>query len=698
MKGDALPRPADHRTDSLRLEPEANVNIVDGNRVALSREPWLRIASTGALARRRWVRLRYSSSYFDDPVRPMIRFDTAQGRQFLQFMNGPVLGSGEWIGRIPETTTAISISPVNRPGIFDFRMDSIRSVARRDLVRRGFGYDRGALMQSLGAKIINAKEERWETLKFAASATPLEDYNEWYRRLYRPIDIKGLDHLRSERRSMPVVRLIMSLDNGGVQALKATISSLRRQVYKSWSLHAVSSKLTPHDLIAAFQEEMTQDRRLAESFGAVGFLTLGPDFAQHDVIAVIGLGDLLPDYTLAVLADTIAQEPNIRIAYGDEDLVTATGKLHSPLFKPSWSPILFEERPYLGRLTCIRVDHLIDLGLQNAEELVCNEETVLKSAVKSASANDIYHVRRILYRRQREVSEQSNNRRVSVATSSPVTAVGDENAPDVSIIIPTRDRADLLTQCLKSLKELTDYPRYHLVIVDNGSKKSDALAQLQELRTLPHHQVLQHPGPFNFSKLCNAGALAAHTPILVFLNNDVVIIHRQWLSTLIRWAVRPDVGVVGVKLLFANKTIEHAGVVLGHGGIAGHIYHRQPAAQRGYMDQLMVTHEVEAVTGACIAIERAKFEAIGGFDEDLPVEFNDIDLCLRAAERGWTTIWTPESVLYHLQSASCGYPLKPSKVFRTERDYFLKRWAHVIRDDRYFHPALSLFSHKPALA
>jgi GT2 family glycosyltransferase len=279
-----------------------------------------------------------------------------------------------------------------------------------------------------------------------------------------------------------------------------------------------------------------------------------------------------------------------------------------------------------------------------------------------------------------------------------VLAVGDDNAPEVSIIIPTRDRADLLAQCLKSLKEITDYPRYRLVIVDNGSKKPDALALLRELQTLPHHQVLQQPGPFNFSGLCNAGARMAHTPVLVFLNNDVLIIHRQWLRTLVRWAVRPDVGVVGVKLLFANRTIEHAGVVLGHGGIAGHIYHRQPAAQRGYMDQLMVTHEVEAVTGACIAIERAKFEAIGGFDVDLPVEFNDIDFCLRAAERGWTTIWTPESVLYHLQSASRGYPLKPFKVFRKEREYFLQRWAHVIRDDRYFHPALSLFSHKPALA
>jgi GT2 family glycosyltransferase len=186
--------------------------------------------------------------------------------------------------------------------------------------------------------------------------------------------------------------------------------------------------------------------------------------------------------------------------------------------------------------------------------------------------------------------------------------------------------------------------------------------------------------------------------MLVFLNNDVVIIDRNWLKEMVGWAIRGDVGVVGAKLLFPNDTIEHAGVVLGHGSLAGHIYHRQPAGECGYLGQLTVPHVVGAVTGACLAIERSKFQTIGGFDEALKVEFNDIDLCLRATQRGWATVWTPHAMLYHLQSASRGYPLKPHQVFRAERDYFLKRWAHVIRDDRFFHPALSLFSHKPALA
>jgi len=571
-------------------------------------------------------------------------------------------------------------------------------LARWDLVRYGLAYDRDSLLLSIGAKIINAKEERWETLKFAASATPLEAYDEWYRRLHRPIDINGLDRARHDWRLTPVIRLILSLDNGGVEALKATILSLRRQAYGRWSLHACISELTPHDLLAVFRQEMAQDPRLNENTNDAGFLTLGPNFNEHDGIVVVGIGDLLPDHTLAVLAETLAQEPHVRIAYGDEDSITATGELHSPLFKPNWSPIFFDGLAYLGRLTCIRATHLMAIGLRNINELVCNEASVLERAVKYATTNDIRHIRRILYRRQREAGEEPNDRR-PVATSSPVVAVGNDNAPEVSIIIPTRDRADLLTQCLKSLKGLTDYPRYDLIIVDNGSEKLDALAQLRDLRSLPRHQVLHQPGPFNFSRLCNAGARAANSPMLVFLNNDVVIIDPQWLRILVRWAVQPDVGVVGAKLLFPNNTIEHAGVVLGHGGIAGHIYHRQPAAQSGYLGQLLVPHEVEAVTGACIAIERAKFEAVDGFYANyFPVEFNDIDLCLRTAEWGWTTIWTPESILYHLQSASRGYPIKPYKVFRKERDHFLKCWTHVIRDDRYFHPALSLFSHKPALA
>ena len=268
----------------------------------------------------------------------------------------------------------------------------------------------------------------------------------------------------------------------------------------------------------------------------------------------------------------------------------------------------------------------------------------------------------------------------------------------VGIVIPTRDRADLLAECVRGLSDRTDYPRYEIVIVDNGSTAPDALALLRDLKNDARFKVLERPGPFNFSALSNDGARATQAAVLVFLNNDIVVLESGWLKSMVRFAVMPQIGAVGAKLLFPDGLIQHAGVVLGFGGIAGHPYRGMPADHPGYCNQLTTPREISAVTAACIAVARDKFEAIGGFDaENLPVDLNDMDLCLRMSEHGWTNLWTPDAVLIHLQSASRGIDPDPFVFYRQERTYFVRRWAEKVRDDPYFHPALSLFSHEVAL-
>jgi GT2 family glycosyltransferase len=252
---------------------------------------------------------------------------------------------------------------------------------------------------------------------------------------------------------------------------------------------------------------------------------------------------------------------------------------------------------------------------------------------------------------------------------------------------------------VRGLRERTDYPAFDVVIVDNGSVARDAVALLNDLRSLPNFKVIRCPGPFNYALLCNAGAEATDAPVLIFLNNDIAMLEPSWLQPLVRLALRADVGAVGAKLVFPDGRIQHAGVVLGLGNTAGHPYRGSPGTERGYLGELQVAREVASVTGACLAVERAKFQTVGGFDAvNLPVEFNDVDLCLRLAERGWGTVWTPECVLIHKQSRSRGFQVRPHTVYRQERQYFTRRWAHVFRDDPYFHPALSLFSHTHALA
>jgi O-antigen biosynthesis protein len=408
---------------------------------------------------------------------------------------------------------------------------------------------------------------------------------------------------------------------------------------------------------------------------------------------------LLPDYALAVIAERLAGAPDLAVVYSDEDASGVEGAHCDPVFKPDWSPILQERTHYVGRLAMIRASDLKPSGAEGLEQLVLDEEIALDRVLGSVAASAVAHLRRILYHRRARAPQ-----RQALASPRPRAPVGGTLCaiaaewPMVGIIIPTRDRADLVAECVRGLKERTDYPRYEIVIVDNGSTAPDALALLRDLKSDSRFKVLERPGPFNFSALSNDGAHATQAPVLAFLNNDIVIVEKGWLKPLVRFAIMPQIGVVGAKLLFPDGRLQHAGVVLGFGGIAGHLYRRMPADHPGYCNWLTTPHEVGAVTAACIAVERYKFEAVGGFDaENLPVDLNDMDLCLRISEHGWTNLWTPEAVLIHLQSATRGIDPDPFALYRQERTYFVRRWAEKIRDDPYFHPALSLFSHEVAL-
>jgi GT2 family glycosyltransferase len=209
--------------------------------------------------------------------------------------------------------------------------------------------------------------------------------------------------------------------------------------------------------------------------------------------------------------------------------------------------------------------------------------------------------------------------------------------------------------------------------------------------------VVAAPGPFNFSTLCNRGAELAQGRVLVFLNNDTEAMRPDWLANLMSWALRPDVGAVGAKLLYPSGRLQHAGLVLGLGGYAAHIDIGREGAYKGYLDRLRVPHEVSAVTGACLAVEKSKFDAIGGFDaERFPVELGDIDLCLRLAQRGWKTVFTPDAVLKHHESATRGRS-NVAKRYAKERQHFRASWKDAVLDDPCFHPALSLTARRTSL-
>lgn len=682
------------KAGAFRLEPDTGVEIVGGDTVATSLPAWLRVEPAARIARHRWVRIRYASGFFDEPVRPLIRFTTASGAVFVQPMNGAVLGAAEWTGRVPDHTVAVTISPCRRLGRFSFRIESVTPVARHTLLRRGLVNEWPWAYWSMRSRLINSRQEAWQALRYAIGGTPLARYAEWHARMTRPLDLDGFDRPHSDWTAAPAFRLLTTA-KGSTDALERTMRSLREQVYRNWSLHVALDDASP-----ALRDAFARARRDDDRFAA---LMPAARFADNDRLTVIDLGDTLAPVALAAMAEACAERPDQAALYADEDAARPDGAPHAPVLKPDWSPALHAHASYVGRLCCLRQDAVAAAG-QSIESLLASEQTATAAVLAAAGPHGVGHVRRILYRRHRDGVKPQAGARVpaqgNAAEALPSEATfPTETWPKVDVVIPTKNQATLLAACIDGLRTKTDYPAFDVIVIDNGSTEPDALALLAQIETYPGYTVLRRPEPFNYAKLSNDGARAGASPMLAFLNNDIAMLDAGWLKALVRFARRPDVGVVGAKLLFPNGKIQHAGVVLGMGGIAGHLYRRSAADATGYLCQLAGPREMAAVTAACIAIARDKFEAIGGFDAaNLPIDLNDMDLCLRAGEKGWTNIWTPDALLTHVQSASRGIERDPYDIYRQERTYFTQRWIESIRDDPYFHPGLSLFAHWPSLA
>jgi GT2 family glycosyltransferase len=629
----------------------------------------------------------------------LIRFETADGRILIEPMNGPVLGTGEWIGVVPKETVAVSISPVDRLGPFEFALESVEALPPWHLAHRTAVFETSRITAAIAERVLGRPDEERRGLKLAVKVTPFVDYQGWHSRLARQTELTGIDRPRADWQATPAFSFLIGLAGSQIEDVHATIQSLKDQIYPRLSLGALLP-FAHGATVEAYRHETQNDRRFFE-VDREQFLRVLPGLGSDDCVCVISPGDTLPDNALAIVAEALAQEPALALVYGDEDAIARDGTRHSPVFKPNWSPVRQRLAPYVGRLTCVRRGDLLRSGCETVGAFLANEERALDRVLDTLAPRNVGHIRRVLYHRRRERHTMAPDTSDRSAVKSPGDVGNDADLPEVTIVIPTRDLAHLLSECVRGLKETTDYPRYRVVVMDNGSTQPEAVALLNELRRTPRFTVVDRPGPFNFSSLCNEGAHLTKSPFLVFLNNDIEMIERDWLKAMIRWAMQPDIGVVGAKLFFPDRTIQHAGVVVGLGGIGGHIYRKQASDAPGYLGALKIPHEVSVVTAACIAIERTKFDAVGGFDaENLPVELNDLDLCLRVAERGWSNLWTPQAVLIHHESASRGMALNlnPSETYRKERAYFSRRWRHIIRDDPYFHPGLSLFTFQPTLA
>jgi GT2 family glycosyltransferase len=264
--------------------------------------------------------------------------------------------------------------------------------------------------------------------------------------------------------------------------------------------------------------------------------------------------------------------------------------------------------------------------------------------------------------------------------------------PLVSIIIPTRDRAELLQTCLRSILDRTTYDPFELLIVDNGSVEEQAIALLADAAKDPRVRVLSYPRAFNYSAINNFAARAARGEILALVNNDIEVISPDWLTEMVAWAAQPEIGCVGAKLYYPNDRVQHAGVILGLGGVAGHAHKYHPRDHGGYFGRLKLVQTLSAVTGACLVVRKDVYEKVGGLDEkNLGIAFNDVDFSLKVQQIGYRNVWTPFAELYHHESVSRGHENTPDKRerFAKEVRFMVQKWGKLLENDPYYSPHLT---------
>ncbi|HEY6510868.1 MAG TPA: glycosyltransferase family 2 protein [Burkholderiaceae bacterium] len=420
-------------------------------------------------------------------------------------------------------------------------------------------------------------------------------------------------------------------------------------------------------------------------------------------------------HALLLLAEAIGRFPDARLLYGDDDCLNSHGRRHSPCMRCDWNLELLRATPYVDGLVALRRDAWRALEPAFTHGRAAWWAALLR-LTETLQAQEVLHIPHVLGHRlvdarpshqpaQPDADELAAvqahlDRRAPGAVAQPGSEGGvhvryplPEPPPLVSLIIPTRNGLRLLRQCVQSILDKTDYPHYEIVIVDNGSDDTATLEYLQSLRGHPLVRVHRDDRPFNFSALNNAAVRLCRGELLGLVNNDIEVIDRGWLREMASLAWRRDVGAVGARLWFADGTLQHAGVILGIGGVAGHIHRELPRAAPGYQGRAVLTQEFSAVTAACMLLRREVFDAMGGLDEaNLAVDYNDIDFCLRIRRSGLRVIWTPHAQLYHHESATRGTARSAAaeRRYQSEVAFMQRNWGPVLQCDPAYNPNLTL--------
>ncbi|MGL6097436.1 MAG: glycosyltransferase family 2 protein [Fimbriiglobus sp.] len=553
-----------------------------------------------------------------------------------------------------------------------------------------------------------------------AESTPPGEYRRWISR-WEPKAAELATQRQHRFGQSPTISVVVPVFNPPARFLELMIRSVLDQTYSRWELCLADASTAPHvrPILerAAAADPRVKVAYLPENLGIAGNSNAALALAVGEFVSLLDHDDTLAPFALHEVVTAINAHADADFLYSDEDKLDPTGERVEPNFKPDWSPETIRSRNYVCHLTVLRKALTDDLGgFRPGFDGSQDYDLVLRA---SETARRIVHIPRVLYHwRMHEQSTALNKGSKNYAYENGRNAIADHLArigvdagvhdgpvlgtyqvvyhlrsqPLVSVVVPNKDHPEMLARCVDSLAK-GSYANYELLVVENGSTRPETFALYERLKAQPHVRIVEWKKPFNYAAVNNFAAAQARGDLLLFLNNDVEAITPDWLESLVKLAVQPGVGAVGAKLYFADDTIQHAGIVVGMGGVAGHGFLNFPRQAAGYMQRLLYTQNVAAVTGACLLMPRPVFDAVGGFDEGFVLAFNDVDICLQVLRRGYRVVWTPDAELYHLESKTRGYEDTPEKQarFKREVDLFHSKWTGFLRaGDPYYSPHFRL--------
>jgi GT2 family glycosyltransferase len=552
-----------------------------------------------------------------------------------------------------------------------------------------------------------------------------------YRRWARRFDRLSANDLREIRQATerlafrPLLSVLMPVYNTDERWLRAAIDSVRNQLYDNWELCIADDASTDPKVAEVLRECQAQDPRIKVEFRPVnGHISAASNsalqLATGQFIALVDHDDVLPSHALLAVVHELNRHPDADIVYSDEDRLDESDRRYDPYFKPDWSPELFRGQNFISHLGVYRTSVVRRVGGFREGLEGSQDYDLAWRVVEQSDPQRIRHIPHVLYHwRAIRGSAARGTREKVYAHDAARRAVADhlaragvrarcepadnavyhqrvryaltEPRPHVTIIVPTRDRVDLLARCISSVLSRSTYQNYDIVIVDNGSTEQATREYFEQLRPEPRVSILRIDGAFNFSRLNNRAAAAGRGQILCFLNNDTEVISPGWLEEMASLAMRDGVGAVGAMLYYPDGRMQHAGVVLGMGGIASHAHKGLARGSPGDHGRAALTQAMSAVTAACMVVRKAVFDQVGGFDESLAVAYNDVDLCLRIRACGLRNVWTPFAELYHFESESRGDDVVSGRAgFLVESAIIRDRWGDLLDADPYFNPNLSL--------